>query len=147
MGDPAISIKDLTMVFGRHEQDQHVAIENLGLEIRDGEFFCLLGPSGCGKTTLLHLIAGFEKPTSGTVSVFEEQVTGPGSDRGVVFQSEIALFNWLTVYENVEFGLKIRRVPGPERQAAVEHNLQLVGLAPYRSRFPFELSGGMKQRV
>src|SRR5439155_18637895 len=101
----------------------------------------------CGKTTVLHLIAGFERPTAGIVEVFGRPVSAPGPDRGVVFQSELALFSWLTVEENIEFGRKVRGVAAEERRARVDANLALVGLAPYRKRLPFELSGGMKQRV
>jgi NitT/TauT family transport system ATP-binding protein len=124
-----------------------VAVQNIDLTVNEGEFFCLLGPSGCGKTTLLHMIAGFEQPTAGSIEVFGKEVREPGPDRGVVFQTDLALFSWLTVEENVAFGLKIRGVARSQRQETVEKNLELVGLAPYRRRFPFELSGGMKQRV
>jgi NitT/TauT family transport system ATP-binding protein len=144
----AIEIRNLTKVFARDGgQERHVALDGLSLTVREGEFFCLLGPSGCGKTTLLHLIAGFEQPSHGSVEVFGRQVVGPGPQRGVVFQSELALFSWLTVAENVEFGLKMRGVAGSERAKIVDRNLELVGLAAYARRFPFELSGGMKQRV
>jgi NitT/TauT family transport system ATP-binding protein len=144
----AIAITGLTKVFQRNGGGEtHVALHNLDLLVRTGEFFCLLGPSGCGKTTLLNLIAGFERPTSGKLEVFGRSVTGPGPDRGVVFQSDLALFSWLTVEENVEFGLKVRHVPKTERKRLVDANLELVGLTPFRRRFPHELSGGMKQRV
>jgi ABC-type nitrate/sulfonate/bicarbonate transport system ATPase subunit len=146
--DAAISVRNLSKVFARDGGSQrHVAISDLNLSLRAGEFFCLLGPSGCGKTTLLHLVAGFETPTDGSVEVFGKPVVGPGPDRGVVFQSELALFSWLTVEENVAFGLKVRGLPAASRNAAVERNLELVGLTEFRHRLPFELSGGMKQRV
>jgi NitT/TauT family transport system ATP-binding protein len=146
--DVAIAISSLSKVFRREGGGEtHVALEHLDLTVREGEFFCLLGPSGCGKTTLLNLIAGFEQPTSGKLEVFGKSITGPAPERGVVFQTELALFSWLTVEENVEFGLKVRHVPGAQRAQAVKHNLDLVGLTNYRKRFPHELSGGMKQRV
>jgi NitT/TauT family transport system ATP-binding protein len=126
---------------------EYVALDNLDLSVREGEFFCLLGPTGCGKSTVLHLVAGFEAPTSGTVEVNGRPVRGPGADRGVVFQSEIALFPWLTVEENVAFGPRMRAMPVGQRRAAVDRNLELVGLARHRTKFPRELSGGMKQRV
>ena len=146
--DVAIAISNLSKVFRREGGGEtHVALERLNLTVREGEFFCLLGPSGCGKTTLLNLIAGFEQPTSGKLEVFGKAVTGPAPERGVVFQSELALFSWLTVEENVEFGLRVRHIPADERKQTVRKNLDLVGLTDYRRRFPHELSGGMKQRV
>jgi NitT/TauT family transport system ATP-binding protein len=148
MATPAIAIRNLTKIFSRQDgRERHVALADLDLTVSEGEFFCLLGPSGCGKTTLLHLIAGFETPTQGTVEVFGRPVAGPGPQRGVVFQTELALFSWLTVSENIEFGLKVRGIPKQERMVVVQRNMELVGLAPYAKRFPFELSGGMKQRV
>lgn len=148
MASPAIAIHNVSKVFSRQDgRERHVALEGLNLTVHEGEFFCLLGPSGCGKTTLLHLIAGFETPTDGVVEVFGERVAAPGPQRGVVFQTELALFSWLTVAENVEFGLKVRGVPKVQRVESVQRNLELVGLAAYARRFPFELSGGMKQRV
>jgi NitT/TauT family transport system ATP-binding protein len=144
----AIAITGLSKVFQREGGGEtHVALNNLDLTVREGEFFCLLGPSGCGKTTLLNLIAGFERPTSGKLEVFGRPVVRPGPDRGVVFQSDLALFSWLTVEENIEFGLRVRHVPKAERRHAVERNMELVGLSAFRKRFPHELSGGMKQRV
>ena len=127
--------------------DRYLVFENLDLQVEDGEFFCLLGPSGCGKTTLLDIVAGFEPPSAGLVKVFGEPVTGPGADRGVVFQNDRALFSWLTVEENVSFGLRMRGLGKRERKEIVERNLELVGLAQHRGKFPTELSGGMKQRV
>jgi len=146
--DVAITITNLSKVFRREGGGEtHVALNGLELTVREGEIFCLLGPSGCGKTTLLNLIAGFEQPSGGKLEVFGKSVSGPSPERGVVFQSELALFSWLTVEENVEFGLKVRHIPAAERQRTVKHNLDLVGLTDYRKRFPHELSGGMKQRV
>lgn len=122
------------------------ALFNVSLTTRPGEFVCLLGPSGCGKTTLLNLIAGFMQPTSGTIIVGGEEVKRPGADRGVVFQ-DYSLFGWLTVRENVEFGLRMARVPRAERRRLAEEYLHLVGLKGIDEKYPFELSGGMKQRV
>jgi NitT/TauT family transport system ATP-binding protein len=96
---------------------------------------------------VLHLIAGFDLPTAGSIAVRGRPVTGPGADRGVVFQTELALFPWLTVEENVAFGLKMRGAPAAERAAVLDRNLDLVGLSKHRRKFPRELSGGMKQRV
>jgi len=123
-----------------------VALERFDLGVDDGEFVCLLGPSGCGKSTLLNIVAGFVRPTEGRVSLDGADVTGPGRDRGVVFQ-EHALFPWFRVGQNVEFGLKMAGVPRHERTRIADRYLDLVGLQPFRQAFPKELSGGMKQRV
>jgi NitT/TauT family transport system ATP-binding protein len=116
------------------------------LAIAAGEFFCIIGPSGCGKTTLLNIVAGFVSPTSGKALVNGKPVSGPGADRGCVFQ-EYSLFPWLTVDENVEFGLKNRGVPKAERERLVAEHLKMVGLSDASRKYPFELSGGMQQRV
>ena len=125
----------------------YVALDGFTLEVREGEFFCLLGPTGCGKSTVLHLVAGFEQPSAGRVQVFGKSVLRPDADRGVVFQTEQALFPWLTVEQNVAFGLNMRGVERALQAALLERNLELVGLTRHRAKFPRELSGGMKQRV
>jgi len=122
------------------------ALRDVSLEIGDGEFICLLGPSGCGKSTLIHLIAGLERPTGGQVLVDGQPVTGPGTDRLVVFQ-EAGLFPWLTVLGNVEFGLKMAGAPPAERQARAFEFIKLVHLGRFVHAYPHQLSGGMKQRV
>ena len=125
----------------------YVALDGLTFEVEEGEFFCLLGPTGCGKSTVLHLVAGFERPSAGSVRVSGAPVEKPDADRGVVFQTELALFPWLTVEQNVSFGLRMRGIGPAERMAILDRNLELVGLLPHRAKFPRELSGGMKQRV
>ncbi|MBI4321405.1 MAG: ABC transporter ATP-binding protein [Chloroflexi bacterium] len=148
MATTGILLSNVSKVFAREGGgERHVAVHDVSLSVEEGEFLCLVGPSGCGKTTLLNLVAGFEQPTEGEVRVFGELVTHPGPERAVVFQSDLALFSWLTVHENIEFGLRMRGVPAAERKRVVEQNLELVGLADHRGRFPHELSGGMKQRV
>jgi NitT/TauT family transport system ATP-binding protein len=112
----------------------------------DGEFVCVLGPSGCGKTTLLRIIAGLEEPTSGKILLKNKEITGPGSDRGMVFQ-EFGLFPWRSVRKNIEFGLEIRKIPKEERKAISDRYIDLVGLKGFETSHPNELSGGMKQRV
>lgn len=122
-------------------------ILNLNAHIDDGEFICILGPSGCGKTSLLNLIAGFERPDSGEINILGSEIDGPGVDRGVVFQSDDALFPWLTARENVEFGLKMKNIPPSERRIISDNYLDLVHLEKHKEKYPSELSGGMKQRI
>ncbi|CAN5769983.1 ABC transporter ATP-binding protein [soil metagenome] len=129
------------------ELDGNPICADITLDVKPGEFVCLLGPSGCGKSTLLNVIAGFV-PASGSVLVDGRPVTGPGVDRGVVFQSAEALFPWLTVQENVEYGARVRGGVAPaERAAKAREFIGLVGLTHAADRFPGELSGGMRQRV
>ena len=122
------------------------ALLGVDLEVSEREFVCLLGPSGCGKSTLLNIVAGFLRPSAGQVLVDARPVSGPGADRGVVFQ-EYVLFPWLTVAGNVEFGLSLKSMPAGERRAIVTRYLELVGLAAHADKYPVQLSGGMKQRV
>jgi NitT/TauT family transport system ATP-binding protein len=123
-----------------------VAVEDVSLEVREGEFVAIVGPSGCGKTTLLNMVAGFIPPSRGEIVLDGRRVKGPGPDRGVVFQS-FALFPWKTVLENVSFGPKMRGAPRAEREQIGREYLALVGLAEVEGRYPMELSGGMQQRV
>lgn len=121
-------------------------LEGMDLAVPRGEFCCVFGPSGCGKTTLLNLVAGFLAPDSGTLTLDGRRVTRPGPDRCVVFQED-ALFPWLTVRENVAFGLSARGVAGRAAEERILRFLDLVGLASYKDHLPREISGGMKQRV
>jgi NitT/TauT family transport system ATP-binding protein len=130
----------------RGEGQEVVALAGIDLQVARGELCCLLGPSGCGKSTLLNAIAGFARPSAGEVRVDGELVTGPGPQRGMVFQ-EYALFPWMTVADNVAFGLRIKRLPRAEIQARVGELLALFGVQEFRDRFPKDLSGGMRQRV
>jgi NitT/TauT family transport system ATP-binding protein len=140
-----ISISDLSQSFNGNST---FVLEDVDLTIQDGEFFILLGPSGCGKSTLLSIIAGFIKNTAGEVLVDNEKVNKPGRNRGVVFQqADSALFPWLTVKENVEFGLKMQNIPKMIREEKSSYYIDLVGLKGHEGKFPKELSGGMKQRV
>ena len=122
------------------------ALEGIDLEVREHEFLCVLGPSGCGKSTLLNLMAGLDEPTRGEVWMDGHLVEGPGTDRIVIFQ-ELGLFPWLTVRENVEFGLRMQGVPRAERHARAQKYLRMVHLSQFERSYVHQLSGGMKQRV
>ena len=116
------------------------------LSIPTGEFVCMIGASGCGKSTLLRIIAGFEEPTTGNVAMYGKAITGPGSDRGMVFQ-DYALFPWMTVSQNVSFGPRQRQLPREEIAKTADEFVRMVGLERFADRYPNQLSGGMKQRV
>ncbi len=123
-----------------------VALKNINLNIEAGEFICAVGASGSGKSTLLRLIAGLDKPTAGVIQVDGVEVTGPGPDRGMVFQ-KYTLYPWMNVAENVGFGLKLQGISKNERRERVGYYLQVVGLSEFAHSLPKELSGGMQQRV
>jgi taurine transport system ATP-binding protein len=142
---PTLDIRGLTVRYGT--RDGFVdALANVELAMGDGEFVVAIGASGCGKTTLLSCIAGFLPPTEGSIMLDGKEVTGPGADRGVVFQKH-ALMPWLNVIANVEFGLRMRGVPPTQRRAVALEKLELVGLVDFAERAIYELSGGMQQRV
>ena len=122
------------------------ALSNVDLTIREGEFVSIAGPSGCGKSTLLYMLGGFLEPSSGRMLVDGKPVAGPGVDRGVVFQ-EYALFPWLTVFDNIAYGLRESRMSAQAVRTTAERYIALIGLSGFEHRFPRELSGGMKQRV
>jgi NitT/TauT family transport system ATP-binding protein len=122
------------------------ALESIHLEVEEKEFICVLGPSGCGKTTLLRIIAGLENPTSGTVLIDGEVVTGPTSRTAMIFQ-DYSLFPWRTVLDNIAFGLEMKGIDEEERHKMAGHYLDLIGLCGFGKNFPYELSGGMRQRV
>jgi len=139
-----ITLDDISIWYG--EEQAGPVLSNVSLSAKGGEFICLVGPSGCGKSTLLKAIAGFTPIGRGSIRVLGVEVTGPGSDRGMVFQ-EFALFPWLTVEENVLFGDKASKGSAQERRERATHYLDLVGLTAYRGYRPAQLSGGMRQRV
>ncbi|MDR3164286.1 MAG: ABC transporter ATP-binding protein [Synergistaceae bacterium] len=148
--DAIIRIEHLSKTFaplGKNDKEQCV-LNDINLDIAKGEFHVFLGWSGCGKSTLLNIIAGFEKKSSGQIIVNGESIKGPGRERGVVFQNaDAAIFPWSTVWKNVEYGLRIRRMPKPQRDEIVKRCIDLVGLNSHENKYPDELSGGMKQRV
>ena len=122
------------------------ALEPTSLAVADNDFICLLGPSGCGKSTLLRIVAGLDTPTTGRVLLDGAPVTGPGADRGMVFQS-YTLFPWLTVKDNICFGLREKAVPAPEQARLARHYVERVGLTGFEDHYPNMLSGGMQQRT
>jgi taurine transport system ATP-binding protein len=140
-----IDIEDLQLEYGT-KGNSILALDNINLQIRRGEFLCVLGPSGCGKSTLLKIIAGYIKPTGGSCSMQGEAITGPDWHRGVVFQSP-TLYPWMSIKENVEFGPKMRGLPANEIEEIKNHFLEQVKLTGFGGKATFELSGGMKQRV
>jgi NitT/TauT family transport system ATP-binding protein len=145
MPETLLSIRGLTKRFAVGD-DEIEALAPIDLTIAQGEFVCLIGASGCGKSTLLRIIAGFEEPTTGEVSVLGKPITGPGSDRGMVFQ-DYALFPWMTVRQNIGFGPRQRGLLRSEIKAVADEFVKLVGLERFADRYPSQLSGGMKQRV
>jgi NitT/TauT family transport system ATP-binding protein len=123
------------------------ALKDFDLRIEAGEFFCLLGTSGCGKTTVLNMVAGFERQTEGQIYVNGKSLSGPGADRGVVFQGDDSLYSWLSAQGNIEFGPRMKGVSQRERRERARRYLELVGLHGQGHKHPAELSGGMKQRI
>jgi NitT/TauT family transport system ATP-binding protein len=141
----AVGVRNLSVTYAHREHVSNV-LNSINFKIEPGDFVSLLGPSGCGKTTILNTIAGFIKPVEGYVAVDDQQVIGPGADRGVVFQ-QYSLLPWKTTFQNVELGLKIKGTPKVERRSIVNDYLDRVGLYAYRNMYPHQLSGGMQQRA
>jgi NitT/TauT family transport system ATP-binding protein len=141
-----IALCGVEQSFESNKGPRLLALDNINLDIKAGEFVCIVGPSGCGKTSLLSLIAGLSFPTRGEVQLNNKPVTGPGTDRILIFQ-EHGLFPWLTVGQNVEFGMKMNGVKKAERKEKVKRYLELVHLSNFEDSFTHQLSGGMRQRV
>ena len=141
-----LMIDDVSMRFDLPNGEAVQALKNVTLDIKEGELMAVLGPSGCGKTTLLNIVAGFLAPTSGTISLGGKAVSGPGAERGMVFQQG-ALFEWMNVRENVAFGPNMKHMPRSESDGIVDHLLEVVGLRDFKQKAIYELSGGMQQRV
>ena len=141
----SLEVRDLTVRYATQD-GPIVALSNVNLAMREGDFVVAIGASGCGKTTLLSVLAGFLPATEGDILLDGQPVRGPGADRGVVFQKH-ALMPWLNVIDNVAFGLKMRGVPAGARYATAREKLALVGLTEFEMKMIYELSGGMQQRV
>lgn len=143
----ALHVNAVSVMFpGRHPGERVHALDNINLTVNAGDFVVALGASGCGKTTLLNMMAGFLSPSQGELLLGERKITGPGSDRGVVFQKH-ALLPWLSVIDNTEFGLRLQGVGKRERREVATRNLALVGLQEFHDHMIYQLSGGMQQRV
>ena len=125
---------------------EFLALQQVALHVKEQEFVSIVGPSGCGKSTLLRILAGLEKATEGKVEITGKEIDGPGADRGMVFQT-YTLFPWLTVRENIEFGLRLKKMPARQRKEISDYYLSIIGLEPFANAYPKSLSGGMKQRV
>lgn len=141
-----LSIDNISMRFDLPNGSSVQALKDVSLDLKDGELLSVLGPSGCGKTTLLNILAGFLAPTAGKIVLNGNTVAGPGPERGMVFQSG-ALFEWMNVRANVEFGPRMKGMAKGERDQITDHLLETVGLADFKDKAVYELSGGMQQRV
>jgi NitT/TauT family transport system ATP-binding protein len=143
---PKVALDAISLSYKTTSGERLLALDNVSLDVKPGEFLCIVGPSGCGKSTLLHLIAGLQPQTSGRILVDGAPVSGPGTDRILIFQ-ELGLFPWLTVGGNIEFGMKMKNVSKAEREEKVQYYLRLVHLLKFRDSYIHQLSGGMRQRV
>lgn len=148
MDNIKLKVTNLQKIFSasNKKENELVALKDINLEVKESEFVVMVGPSGCGKSTLINIIGGLEEASEGSVQIDGKEVTGPGADRGMVFQG-YSLFPWLTVQKNIEFGLKMKKVPKAEREKIAREFIQLVGLSGFENALPKQLSGGMKQRV
>jgi NitT/TauT family transport system ATP-binding protein len=141
-----ISVEEVSKIYELNDKSISVALEKVDLSIEEGKFICLLGPSGCGKTTLLNMIAGFDKPSTGTIKIDGNDVSQPSIDRIAIFQN-FGLLPWRTVIKNVELGLESKGFDEKKRREIAERYLELVGLSIYKDHHPHQLSGGMQQRI
>jgi NitT/TauT family transport system ATP-binding protein len=141
-----VGLSEICLSYRTQSGERLLALDHINLQVKPGEFLCVVGPSGCGKSTLLHLIAGLQQQTSGHVLVDGKPVEGPGTDRILIFQ-ELGLFPWLTVGQNVEFGMKMKGVSKAGREEKTRYYLRLVHLSQFKDSYIHQLSGGMRQRV
>jgi NitT/TauT family transport system ATP-binding protein len=146
LGLPKLRLKNVSLGYATNSHHRLIALKDINLQVQPGEFLCIVGPSGCGKSTLLHLIAGLHQQSSGDVLVDNKPVQGPGTDRILIFQ-ELGLFPWLTVAQNVDFGMRMKGIPKPQRESQVRDYLRLVHLHQFKDSYVHQLSGGMRQRV
>jgi len=143
---PKVGLTDICLSYRTQSGERLLALDHINLQVKAGEFLCIVGPSGCGKSTLLHLIAGLHKQTSGQILIDGKQVQGPGPDRILIFH-ELGLFPWLTVKQNVEFGMKMKGIAKAQREEKISYYLRLVHLSQFKDSYTHQLSGGMRQRV
>jgi NitT/TauT family transport system ATP-binding protein len=143
---PKVGLSDICLSYRAQSGERLLALDHINLQVKAGEFLCIVGPSGCGKSTLLHLIAGLHQQTSGQILIDGKQVQGPGTDRLLIFQ-DLGLFPWLTVGQNVEFGMKMKGIRKVEREEKTRYYLRLVHLSQFKQSYTHQLSGGMRQRV
>jgi NitT/TauT family transport system ATP-binding protein len=141
-----VSLKNICLTYKGNDGKPLLALSDIDLKVRSGEFLCIVGPSGCGKSTLIHLIAGLQQPTSGSVLIDDKVVNTPGPDRILIFQ-ELGLFPWLKVGENVAFGMNMKGISPAEREEKTDYYLRLVHLSQFKESYTHQLSGGMRQRV
>lgn len=146
LNQPKLEVRELFKSYPVRGKKQLMVLENINFKLYPREFVCLVGSSGCGKSTLLNIVAGLVEPSTGQILVDGQVVTGPGSDRGMVFQG-YTLYPWLSVAQNVAFGLQLRKMPQKEQRERVSYFLNVVGLTQFANSYPKQLSGGMKQRV
>jgi NitT/TauT family transport system ATP-binding protein len=139
-------IEHLTKQFAKNGQETVDSLGDINVRIQDGEFICILGPSGCGKTTLLRIVAGLESPTSGKILMDKTVIDRPNPKLGMIFQ-DYSLYPWRTVNENIVFGLELRGIPKEDMAGVAQKYLELAGLSGFGNSYPYELSGGMRQRV
>nr|WP_296084293.1 ABC transporter ATP-binding protein [uncultured Blautia sp.] len=144
-GNIKLQVRGLSKIYEDNGREV-VALKDVNLEVKESEFVMIVGPSGCGKTSLINIIGGLDEASSGEVLLDGKAVSGPGADRGMVFQG-YSLFPWLSVQKNVEFGLKMKKIPAAERAEHARKYISLVGLEGFEDALPRQLSGGMKQRV
>lgn len=141
-----ISVEGVSKIYELKDKSESIALEKVDLSIEEGKFICLLGPSGCGKTTLLNMIAGFDRPSTGAIKINGNEVSQPSTDRIAIFQ-DFGLLPWRTVIKNVELGLESKGFDEKKRREIAEEYLKLVGLSDYKNHHPNQLSGGMQQRT
>lgn len=145
LANSKICCEDVKKIYHSAKGDT-LAMEHVNINVLENEFVCIVGPSGCGKSTLLRMVAGLDEISGGNIIIQDRNIIGPGADRGMVFQS-YTLFPWMTVAENIKFGLKIRKLSKDEQEKIVDKYLKVIKLEKFKNSYPKELSGGMKQRV